>query len=673
MTETAAKDKEKEGSEGKDKDKDKDKDNKDYKAVKSRRASRPKVKTGCNNCKGRRVKCDETRPQCIKCVRSGRTCDGYPAYKRTVDVAIPIAPRPESLAPVTPPTPYRPQFSASPPPSRSLVRQPNRRVEPLRPTPPPTPVVRISPVTIAPVEFTFDAQEGQYFQVFRTHTANELSGFFDSEFWTRSVLLESHSEASIRHAVVALGALYKTLEKASESPPSSPDSTSYDTAPNHYNFALQQYGKALTRLREALQNQETRSQRTILISVVLFTCFESFTGNHTSAISQIQHGLGLLEERRQETKQSMMGKPKDEVEDELVQMFTRLAIQAKSYDMAFHFPPPYVIRLSPATNPSSPQSPSVHSDTASTSSLESNIPDVFQTSQEARSSLDSLCERIMRFQEELSSYYQGPNNILPTPTLKSNGQVFRLQLAQWAAAFEPLLESRRRPTVSNTERAGIDVLKMMQLMSSVLFLMGFSTSEMDFDKFTPQFREIVDLAKEVVVDEELLLAQAKCGNPTSCRHRQPHNNGMHFSGITAHQPGVFQEEDSYTHIKASFALDLGIVPPLFVVATKCRDRKLRRDAIKLLLNSPRREGMWDSILSGRVGQWIMEVEEEGMGEYLGYGMGSMDGAVVETHKRVMVKEILFDMQKREATLRCGTRGARDGDYDSKANETHIFW
>lgn len=493
------------------------------------------------------------------------------------------------------------------------------------------------------------------------------------------MLQESHSEASIRHAVVALGALYKTLEKASESPPGSPDSNSVDTAPNHYNFALQQYGKSVTRLREALQYNETRSQRTILISIVLFTCFESFTGNHKAAISQIQHGLGLLEERRQDAKQPQARRRGDEVEDELVQMFTRLAIQAKSYDMAFHFPHPYVIRLTPPSNhPTSPQSPSSPSDAASTSSLESQIPDNFKTSQEARSSLDSLCERIMRFQEALSFYYQGPNNILPA-SIKSSGLGFRAQLAQWAAAFEPLLESRRRPGTTNTERAGINVLKMLQTMTSILFLMGFSTSEMDFDNFTPQFKEIIELAKEVVVDEELSLAQSKCGDTSSCRHKHRSTEGWranpaaHLPGMASHQPGTYCEEDGYAHIKASFALDLGIVPPLFVVATKCRDRKVRRDAMKLLLVSPRREGMWDSLLSGKVAQWIMEIEEEGMGEYLGYGMGSADGAVVEMERRVMVKEILFDLQRREATLRCGTRGAREGDVDVRARETFIFW
>jgi hypothetical protein len=534
----------------------------------------------------------------------------------------------------------------------------------------------ISPTMYAPGGLAFDTQEGQYFQVFRMHTANELSGFFDSEFWTRSVLQESHSEASIRHAVVALGALYKTLEKASESPPGSPTDNTFDTAPNHYNFALSQYAKAITRLREALQNNETRSHRTILISIVLFTCFQSFTGDHKAAISQIQHGLGLLEERRQESKQPLIRRRDDVVEDELLQMFTRLAIQAKSYDMAFHFPDPYVIRLSPqARDPSSPASPSSPSDAASTSSLDSFIPDVFTSSQEARLALDSLCERIIRFNEALSDFYDGPNRILPS-SIKHSGIGFRAQLAQWSAAFEPLLQNRRRPGISNTERAGIDVLKMIATMSNILFLMGFSISEMDFDTFTPHFKEIIDLAKEVVVDEELSLAQAKCGDINTCRHKQMNaqrmmNPNMHFPGLAAHQPGAYREDDAYTHIKASFALDLGIVPPLFVVATKCRDRKLRRDAIRLLLASPRREGMWDSNLCGRVGQWIMEIEEEDLPPFSVWGAPAV--AIVSDDKRVMVKEILFDMQRREATLRCGTRGARDGDFDRRAKETFISW
>ncbi|KAH8600109.1 hypothetical protein B0O99DRAFT_503521 [Bisporella sp. PMI_857] len=639
--------------------------------VRARRASKPKVKTGCNNCKLRRVKCDETRPQCTKCVRSGRHCDGFPAVKRTLDVAIPIAPRP---APA--------EQAQSPQITKKIIRKPlpPRPARKSQPTPPATPVKEeeqpLSATLYQLRGFSLNQQEGQYFQIFRTKTAGELSGFFDSEFWTRSVLQESHSEASIRHAVVALGALYKTLEKMAESPPGSPEANPtyhVDSATSHYNFALQQYSNAVTRLRESIGSNEIRSNRTILMSIVLFTCFQSFTGDHKAAITQIQSGLGLLEERRQDSRQPLVRRQGDVVEDELVQMFTRLAVQAKSYDMAFHFPEPYVIQLSPKSREplspdASPSSPDVDSDC----SLDSHIPEVFANTQEAREALDSLCERIMRFKEQLSNFYPAPGRILPASII-SSGAGFKRQLEQWGAAFEPLFKSRRNQ--GNTERAGINVLKMISIMTTILFVMGYSMTEMGFDNFMGPFREIVELANEVVVDEELSLAAARCGDSNNCRHKRAH--GMRgfqdqFVGLATQLPLDHGDGGLFSHIKASFALDIGIVAPLFVVATKCRDRKLRREAIRLLMSSPRREGMWDSILCGKVSQWIMEVEEEGLRHFEPWDPVGANEMVPEAN-RVMVKQILFDLQKREAALSCGTRGTADGAYDPRTRETQIYW
>jgi Fungal Zn(2)-Cys(6) binuclear cluster domain len=38
---------------------------------KKKRVGRPKVKTGCITCKVRRVKCDENRPECCRCIKFG--------------------------------------------------------------------------------------------------------------------------------------------------------------------------------------------------------------------------------------------------------------------------------------------------------------------------------------------------------------------------------------------------------------------------------------------------------------------------------------------------------------------------------------------------------------------------------------------------------------------------
>jgi hypothetical protein len=52
-------------------------------AGKSRRIKKfhHKAKTGCINCKARRVKCDEQRPHCATCLRRDMTCQGYVAPK----------------------------------------------------------------------------------------------------------------------------------------------------------------------------------------------------------------------------------------------------------------------------------------------------------------------------------------------------------------------------------------------------------------------------------------------------------------------------------------------------------------------------------------------------------------------------------------------------------------
>jgi hypothetical protein len=49
-----------------------------------------------------------------------------------------------------------------------------------------------------------------------------------------------------------------------------------------------------------------------------------------------------------------------------------------------------------------------------------------------------------------------------------------------------------------------------------------------------------------------------------------------------------------------------------IVAMKCRDPLLRREAIRLLASKPRREGVLDSVFTAKVHLWLVGIEEEGM-------------------------------------------------------------
>ncbi|KAH9984773.1 hypothetical protein F4779DRAFT_632528 [Xylariaceae sp. FL0662B] len=666
------------------------------------RTSRPKVKTGCNNCKQRRIKCDEQRPACTQCVRSKKTCTGYPPPPRPrIFEEVRIAPKPgRNVAPRSPPQP-RPQMGA---PSRT----------PKGITPPQTPIE--SSLTLhRPSILSFDPQEAQYFLLFREHTASELSGFFDSSFWTRSVLQECHAEEAIRHSVVALGALYKTLEKMSESPPGSPsdivDTT--DHAARHWEVAFKHYSLALKSMISTTSPDQA-TQRMSLMATVLLACFDSFIGDHKKAIMQIQSGLRLLETLRAERRNAFLPKAEEPVEQDLLQMFTRLAIQAKSYDMAFHFPQPFVIHLTPQHGdyPASP--PSDGCSPMSTSQVQ--IPEVFQSLIEARLAWDTLCEQMMRFTEKLFKFTTtvtttvSPMGVLPN-SLKQYGKGFGEKLEAWARAFEPILMSRMAPAKSSQEKIGIAVLKMNQIMGRILFYMTFSDSELQFDAFMPYFEDIVDLAMEVVGDEERRAAAKRCPNPDYCRHQPVHED-------------IFGGQYTARHIKPSFSADLGIVPPLFVVATKCRDPLIRRRAIQLLRTSSRREGMWDSELTARIGMWITAIEEEdnelddsirptssstdatrfstaspsvrssgspSFGDEVPLGPGGnarwgsrRESVPASTHyrserrpipeeRRVMVRSVEFDLRDRIATLQCGTRGLIPGMHDLRNRGTRIEW
>lgn len=61
-----------------------------------------------------------------------------------------------------------------------------------------------------------------------------------------------------------------------------------------------------------------------------------------------------------------------------------------------------------------------------------------------------------------------------------------------------------------------------------------------------------------------------------------------------------------------FSCELGVICPLFFVATDCRDPILRRRALELLAGSRRREGRWESIGAALVAQRYIEIEEEGL-------------------------------------------------------------
>lgn len=534
--------------------------------------------------------------------------------------------------------------------------------------------------------------EMPYFNLFRVQTASQLSGYFNSNFWTHRVLQECHFEPAIRHAVVAMGALYKTLEMSTEKPQWRQNqhlgladnnitmvATNFSLAIAHWQVAVKQYSEACNAIM-SIAGSGIRHYRTRLMAIILLACFDSFIGDHKQGIVQIQTGLGIVDKYHASRAESSSPAQQDVLEDDLVMLFTRLAIQAKSYDMAFHFPMPYVIRLSSPSSSSSSQHPSSPgSDSSSASPSPSSGP--FVSLVEARLASDKLSESLLKFIEALQLAKSDPSYVLPA-SWKKYGMGLKDKLSAWSDAFEPLFQSRMDPGTTHVERSGISALKMFQVNANILFLMMFCDTEVQFDAFMPHFKTIVDLGWEVVAQDERRAALGLTSGgflrespryvPTISPDTFARNNSTRIKNKT--QIRILQP---------SFSADLGIVPPLYVVATKCRDPNLRRQAIHILRSSARREGMWDSELTARIAEWVMLVEEHDPRNPAGpaydangdivVAYNGMTKMTIPEERRIMVKSVDFDLRARYADVRVGTRAVGSGGQDFRERQTRITW
>ncbi|PMD30985.1 hypothetical protein L207DRAFT_196272 [Hyaloscypha variabilis F] len=123
-------------------------------------------------------------------------------------------------------------------------------------------------------------QEARCFCLFQDHTSRTLAGCSKFNLWHRVILEACETGPSIRHAVIALGALHLTEITGQKC---------------HHEFALRQYSKAIKHMERSL-SLGTRNIRSALIPCLLTICFETWNGDAQSALAQAWLGLRLIQE-----------------------------------------------------------------------------------------------------------------------------------------------------------------------------------------------------------------------------------------------------------------------------------------------------------------------------------------------------------------------------------------
>ena len=501
------------------------------------------------------MKCDETKPSCLRCLRFWGKCEGYPAPKlRSLRQSLKAG---------------KEEFVSSKAVSRPLLPRPQYASDG---------VILYQDLG---GELFRNALEHRYFQIFRNQTVSAMPGLFTSSLWERVILQACHQEEFIRDAAVAIGALSTCGRKLVEDNRAAPQAM---VATGDYRFALRQYGRAVKSMRERLSNEE-ENLRIVLIGCLMVVCFEGLQGNSFQALEHAVAGHKLLQgwlARRsysQSRKEGIASPEELTVEDDLVQAFSRLDLQVMTYV--------------------DPRPLDVHKSLKNEGDeTMRQMPWMFENVDEARLYWELVQRRtshfiacaaaqsadtvnpvprtlvdmgtgapLVNFHADSDIYKSIPVDLIPGE-LGSDYRRYSAEIARWFGAFSLFYDGIKKEDDAKIWAAA-SLLKIHAKAMEVMLLSALFGNECSLDRFLPSYKEIVSTAKEI---------------------------------------SMYSLYQSSNYV----SFDLGIVNPLRLVGKWCREPTLRREAIRILRESKPREGLYDGLVMAKVQEWVMTIEEEGI-------------------------------------------------------------
>ncbi|KAF2820279.1 hypothetical protein CC86DRAFT_119122 [Ophiobolus disseminans] len=224
-----------------------------------------KVKTGCQTCKTRRVKCDQSFPACKRCVSMGRACEGYGIWGGGGALHEDVSSTFGQLQRLM-------RTAEQPVLSTTLLRQDAYTV----------PGPQIS------------SEEHAYLDWFLQGTATRSARFFVAPAWWPIVLQATTDTPMILQALLALAAAHKrqVLEPTNRVH----EGTLLD---DQEIFLTKQYCGALGNMRKYLGDDEAMNRLQLLLAVItsaLFILLERTRGNFDTAYVHVKNGARLTDQ-----------------------------------------------------------------------------------------------------------------------------------------------------------------------------------------------------------------------------------------------------------------------------------------------------------------------------------------------------------------------------------------
>jgi len=321
-----------------------------------------------------------------------------------------------------------------------------------------------------------------------------------------------------------------------------------------HRFGMEYYNKAIHSL---LEKSKVDPDATAIFSMacILFICLEFLRGHIDEALLHIDSGVKMLKSWRDKHgyPKAPLGQGYSSFEADLIETELAPIFSWLTIILAIFGRPSQAIFLNPVDleGNSLQQQPSPR-----------NVG-------EARAGLVDIVNQGMKYSESIEAgKYQREAQAKDTAKRDRLAQM----LAQWNHGFETLVASQW-PHWSKAERRAANLMRTIFLTASIWNDVCLSPNETAWDKHKEKFEQIITLS-EVIVKDTI----------------------EHESGLSLR-----------------FSFEFGIIPPLHLAVWKCRYPLLRRRALTLLLNYPRREGVFDNLQFYAVFGHIIEFEEAALG------------------------------------------------------------
>ncbi|OAP59236.1 hypothetical protein AYL99_06534 [Fonsecaea erecta] len=494
----------------------------------------------------RRVKCDEARPSCNRCIRAGKSCEGYA---------------------------HDPESGRGSEPVRFVVYTPHN----------PTPLLSEHP--------DLDWSERRALSYFQDRTALELAGAFQPDFWLATILPLARQESSVRHALIALSSMHEQFASVDHFSPT-----------RSVDFALHHYGKAIREVVRLNQSQLDQTFDSSLVTCALFSAFESLQGQYHEACCHAVSGIRILAEEQRKPNTNTIMQTRVPRED-LTRFFVAMERQILEIgDPNFPVPRPKFYHTKAVTA----------------------IPDQFTSHEHALLHLEFLLAELVEYVERADTLTnEGLISEDVGLSLLTEFHAIKMQFEKWQAAFDAFSSidlneySKETPDSSSSTSSSPPadrsrprspaflILRAYQALMTAFLARVEINDEAVYNDYRPQFWMALDAVEEFIQCTSTFVRPVDSRTPS----RSPFDPTTTTTTSTSNLAAQSSPQQPLV-ARPTFSLALGIVPTLFLIASRTLDLELRDKAISLLRMCNRREGLWDSRLAAIVVDRVIELREK---------------------------------------------------------------